>query len=73
MARLTVEKRQKGKIVTVIVGLADEPEALQELLSRLKNACGAGGAAKDGIVEIQGDHLSRIRQTLRELGYRVKP
>ncbi len=72
-ARLSVEKRRKGKIVTVIAGLASEPEPLSELLTRLKNACGAGGAVKDSTLEIQGDHQQRIRDVLRELGYRVKP
>ena len=34
---------------------------------------GAGGTiADEGQVEIQGDHVERIRSTLQELGYRLK-
>lgn len=71
-ARLAVEKRKKGKAVTVVRGLAAGENDLSELLTRLKAACGAGGAVKDDTLEIQGKHLSRVRQLLEEIGYRVK-
>lgn len=71
-ARLTTEKRQKGKTVTVVRGLAAQPGDLTALLSRLKSACGAGGTLKDGEIEIQGAHLDRIRELLTSLGYRVR-
>jgi translation initiation factor 1 len=72
MARLSVEKRRKGKTVTVVRGLSDEGCDLLELLSRLKTHCGAGGTLKEEILEIQGDHLDRIRAALGQMGYRVK-
>ncbi|MFC1758630.1 translation initiation factor [Planctomycetota bacterium] len=71
-AKLSVEKRKKGKVVTVIAGLPAVGIDLDDLLSRLKNACGAGGTIKDGFVEIQGKHLDRVRQTLVQIGYKVK-
>ena len=70
VARLSIEKRRKGKIVTVIQGLGDAD--LTGLLSQLKAACGAGGTTKDGVLEIQGDHVARIADVLGSLGYRVK-
>ena len=42
-ARLAVEKRKKGKVVTVVRGLAADDNDLPGLLGRLKAACGAGG------------------------------
>ena len=30
------------------------------------------GTLKDGVLEIQGDHLTRVRDTLTKLGFRVK-
>ncbi|HET7757759.1 MAG TPA: hypothetical protein VFK87_10935, partial [Steroidobacteraceae bacterium] len=45
-----------GKAVSVIRGLALEREALEELAARLKRLCGAGGAVREGIIEIQGEH-----------------
>lgn len=71
-ARLSVEKRKKGKVVTLIRDLSVEGNDLPALLTTLKNACGAGGALKDGILEIQGRHLERVREVLAGIGYRVK-
>jgi translation initiation factor 1 len=72
LARLTVEKRKKGKMVTVIRGLPAESNDLANLLSRLKSDCGAGGTIKDDCLEIQGEHLERVRDILGQIGYRVK-
>ena len=47
-----------GKIVTVVRGIAaDEAPAVA---SDLKRFCGSGGAVKDGVVEIQGDHRQKV-------------
>lgn len=71
-ARLAVEKRKKGKLVTVIRGLTAEGNDLPGLLKQLKNQCGAGGTLKEEILEIQGNHLERLRDALKEIGFRVK-
>lgn len=71
-ARLAVEKRKKGKLVTLVRGLEPEGTDLPELLTQLKNACGAGGAVKEGVIEIQGNQLERLREVLGTIGYRVK-
>ena len=70
-ARLSVEKRKKGKRVTVVRGLSAEGNDLPALLTQLKNTCGAGGAIKEDVLEIQGDQLDTVRQALRNIGYRV--
>jgi translation initiation factor 1 len=72
VARLSVEKRKKGKIVTVIRGLSAEGNDLPALLSRLKSDCGAGGAIQDDGLEVQGNHIERISAALRDLGYQVR-
>jgi translation initiation factor 1 len=71
-ARLTIEKRKKGKVVTVISGLAADGNDLLALLKRLKNQCGAGGTLEGDTLEIQGDHLDRLRTLLGESGYNVR-
>ncbi len=71
-AKITVEKRQKGKWVTVVSGLPEVGNDLPELLTRLKTACGAGGTLKDEKIEIQGEQRDRVRRCLEEIGYRVK-
>ena len=71
-ASLTVEKRKKGKMVTVIRGLDPDGNDLPTLLTRLKTVCGAGGSIQEGNIEIQGRHLDRLRGELQAIGYRVK-
>jgi translation initiation factor 1 len=59
-----------GKVVTVVRGLpAGEVAAVA---SDLKRQCGSGGSAKDGVVEIQGDHREKVAARLERQGYRVK-
>lgn len=65
-------KGRGGKAVTVIRGVRlAEPELIQ-LGKQIKTACGSGGTVKDGVVEVQGDHVERVMQHLQGLGYRVK-
>ncbi|MCP4189159.1 MAG: translation initiation factor [Planctomycetaceae bacterium] len=71
-ARVLIEKRKRGKQVTTVNGLSSHETDLKALLSKLKEICGAGGAVKDEVLEIQGDHVDRIRKSLMEFGYRVK-
>jgi len=61
-----------GKTVTVVRGLPGGPSALAKLGADLRRLCGAGGAVKEGAVEIQGDHRERVAAWLREKGYPVK-
>ncbi len=61
-----------GKGVSVVTGLPLAGAALEELATRLKKTCGAGGAVKDGAIEIQGDHRDRLVSELCKLGYDAK-
>lgn len=65
-------KGRRGKTVTTIQGLALASGPLQRLAKELKKKCGAGGAAKDGVIEIQGDHRQCLVEELRRRGYPVK-
>jgi translation initiation factor 1 len=69
--RIALEKRKKGKWVTVIRGLAEFNEH-STLLTQLKNHCGAGGTIKESTIEIQGDHQDRVTEKLRSLGFKLK-
>jgi len=57
----------------VIQGLPIEGNDLPELLTKLKNACGAGGTLKDEVIEIQGKQSERVKGVLLRLGFNVKP
>jgi translation initiation factor 1 len=63
---------RSGKGVSVITGLPLSGEELENLATRLKKLCGAGGAVKDGNIEIQGDHRDRLVAELVKMGYEAK-
>ena len=65
-------KGRGGKAVTVIRGLDLDAAALAALGKRLRTACGAGGAVKEGVLEVQGDHRSRVVDCLKAEGWTVK-
>ncbi|MDH5206859.1 MAG: translation initiation factor Sui1 [Hylemonella sp.] len=65
-------KGRGGKAVTVITGLPLDAAALGALAKQLKAACGSGGTAKDGVIEVQGDHCDKLMATLQAQGWRVK-
>ncbi|MDB2686662.1 translation initiation factor [Mariniblastus sp.] len=73
-ARLSVEKRKRGKMVTVVRGLADGHPAphFADLLTKIKNQVGAGGSIQDQQIEIQGDQLERVKKYLLGLGFKVQ-
>jgi translation initiation factor 1 len=61
-----------GKAVTVISGLTWDAAQLDALAAQLKRLCGAGGAVRDGRIEIQGDHRDRLVAELCRLGLAAK-
>ena len=65
---------RKGKGVTVIRGLPLDDASLAAVAKQLKAACGSGGTVKDGVVEIQGDHVDKVLAWLkaRPEGWTVK-
>jgi translation initiation factor 1 len=70
---LRIEKKGRGgKTVTVVDGLPQNAAFVAGLASELKRACGTGGTAADGAVEIQGDQRERLRPLLAARGFRVK-
>lgn len=73
LIRVTLDKKRRaGKSVTVATGFQHTPEGLAALAQTLKKKCGSGGTAKDGEIEIQGDHVAKVAAELVRLGYRVK-
>jgi translation initiation factor 1 len=65
-------KGRAGKGVTVVKGLPLDAVALAALGKQLRTACGSGGTAKDGTLEIQGDHVERVMELLKGQGFSVK-
>jgi translation initiation factor 1 len=62
---------RRGKAVTTVSGVPVGDDELRELAGRLKKRCGVGGSAKDGVIELQGDHRDVVVEVLRADGYDV--
>ena len=62
-------KGRGGKVATIVRDFVGSTEDLQSLGRILKQACGVGGAVKDGEIIIQGDHRDRVTALLVQKGY----
>jgi translation initiation factor 1 len=62
---------RRGKAVTTVSGVPLDDAGLRDLAGRLKKRCGVGGSAKDGVIELQGDHRDVVVEVLRGEGYAV--
>lgn len=65
-------KGRGGKTVTTVTGLPLTAAQLKDIAKKLKQACGVGGAVKEGIIEIQGEHVEKVMQWLSGQGYQPK-
>jgi translation initiation factor 1 len=70
--RVTVRREtagRRGKAVTTISNLPLDEAGVRALAGRLKKRCGVGGSAKDGVIELQGDHRDVVMAELQAAGY----
>jgi len=65
-------KQRKGKEVTLVEGFIGLSDDLKDLGKQLKTKCGGGGSVKDGSIMIQGNHVQKIIDILKNFGYQVK-
>jgi translation initiation factor 1 len=65
-------KGRGGKSVTLVRGLGLDAMALAALGKQLKATCGSGGTVKDGVIEVQGDHVVTVMAALQKRGHKVK-
>ena len=73
IARVRRESKGRGgKTVTTISGVPLVGEQLKELATALKKRCGTGGALKDGVIEIQGEHVELLVGELEKRGFKAK-
>lgn len=63
-----IDTRSYNKEMTVVEGLEDNQD-IDELASTLKTKLACGGTAKEGHIELQGDHRRRIVDILVDEGF----
>ncbi|HDM60175.1 MAG TPA: stress response translation initiation inhibitor YciH [Archaeoglobus veneficus] len=66
---IKVNKRRYGKEVTMIEGINSSEINLEELAKYLKSKLACGGTVKNGVIELQGNHISRVKELLVKKGF----
>ena len=64
-----LEKKRFNKVYTIIEGIDSQEIDMKELAKKLKNKFACGGTAKEGKIELQGDHKQKVRDVLVESGF----
>ena len=67
--RVYLEKKKFKKFSTMIDGIDEKEVSLKDLAKKLKEQFACGGTAKDGKIELQGDHKSKVKQFLVKTGF----
>lgn len=60
--------RRYGKITTLVSGFENTVD-LKEIAKSLKEKLACGGTIKDGVIELQGNHLKQVKPVLVKLGF----
>lgn len=66
---VSVDKRRFRKEYTIITGLDEGEIDVKELAKALKHKFACGGTAKDGRIELQGNHLTEVAGALIDQGF----
>ena len=65
--KVTTDKKRYGKIVTIVSGL--DGMDVKGIAKSLKNELACGGTYRKDEVELQGDHMKKIKNVLVKLGF----
>ncbi|MCL5404990.1 MAG: stress response translation initiation inhibitor YciH [Candidatus Marsarchaeota archaeon] len=66
--KVYTKKAKFDKIVTVVEGV--NLSELDNTTKGLKRALACGGTTKDSLIELQGDHKTKIKRILVGMGYK---
>ena len=62
-------KKKFGKIYTSIQGIDRKEIDIKDLTRKLKSKFACGGTAKEGIIELQGNHKQKVKNALIDFGF----
>ena len=69
--RITVRKvkRRFGKITTIVEGISKSDIDIKNVAKQLKSKLACGGTVKNDTIELQGDHVQKVKEELISLGF----
>jgi len=65
--RVRGDKRRYGKFVTVIEGF--ENVDVDKVAKDLKTRMACGGTSKNNVIELQGNHVKKVKDALISMGF----
>ena len=66
--KIAVIRRKFSKIITIVSGI-DDGKTIEDVGREMKQKFACGGTVKDGNIELQGDHKSKVKDELVKLGF----
>ncbi len=66
---ISIVKKKFNKISTIVEGIDEKEINLKDLAKRLKSKFACGGTAKEGRIELQGDHKQKVKEILVQSGF----
>jgi translation initiation factor 1 len=69
LIKVFLEKKKFKKYCTIIEGIDQKEIDIKDLARKLKEQLACGGTAKEGKVELQGDHKNKVKNILVNMGF----
>ena len=66
--RIFTDRKRYGKWVTIIEGISKDIDS-KKILKELKTKLACGGTAKGNVIELQGNHKTKVKPILIKLGF----
>ena len=66
--KVTTVSRRYGKIITLVRGF-DKNFDIKGTAKHLKEVLACGGTVKDGVIELQGNHIRQVKPALIKMGF----
>jgi len=63
-----IVKRRFGKLTTLIEGFERDVN-IKEISKRLKSVLACGGTVKNNVIELQGNHIDKVKLELVKYGF----
>ena len=67
--KVELVKKRYGKMVTTISGIDSKDVDVKGLAKELKSDLACGGTVKNNEIELQGEHVKKVREKLISLGF----
>ena len=69
LIKIFLERKRFRKFSTIIEGIDQKEIDIRDLAKKLKEQFACGGTAKEGKIELQGDHKNKVKDILVKMGF----